>query len=93
MEKDPELTVLTQPCFTLASLEPSALKGTHHDFDVHSLMIMKLGTDMELDVLYTMATKKFVTMLLLTKYDAITGIYADVQASGYYILVTPKALD
>ena len=56
-------------------------------------MIMKLGTDMELDVLYTIVTKHFITMLLLSNYDAITGIYADVQASGYYILVTPKALD
>ena len=54
---------------------------------------MKLITDMELDVLYRMVTKHFVTMLLLSNYDAITGIYADVQASGYYILVTLKALD
>ena len=62
----------------MACLEPSALKGTHHNFVVHALMIMKLGTDMELDVLYTMITKHFVTMLLLSNYDAITGIYADV---------------
>ena len=41
-------------------------------------MIMKLDTDMELDVLYTMVTKHFVTMLLLSNYDAITGIYAEV---------------
>ena len=48
---------------------------------------------MELDVLYTVVTKRFVTMILLSNYDAITDIYADVYASGYYIMVTPKALD
>ena len=48
---------------------------------------------MELDVLYTMVTKHFLAMLLLSNYDAITGIYADVKTSGYYILVAPKALD
>ena len=64
--------------FTLACLKPSALKGTHHNFVVHAPTIMKLGTDMELDVLHTMVTKHFVTMLLLSNYDAITGIYADV---------------
>ena len=62
----------------LACLEPSTLKGTHHNFVVHALMILKLGTDMELDVLYTMVTKHFVTMLLLSSYNAITGIYDDV---------------
>ena len=64
--------------FILACLKPSALKGTHHNFVVHAPTIMKLGTDMELDVLHTMVTKHFVTMLLLSNYDAITGIYADV---------------
>ena len=48
---------------------------------------------MELDVLYKIVTKHFITMLLVSNYDAITGIYADVLASGYYILVTPKAFD
>ena len=48
---------------------------------------------MELDVLYTMITKHFVTMILLSNYDAITGFYDDVQASEYYTLVNPKALD
>ena len=33
---------------------------------------------MELDVLYTMVTKLFVTIILLSNHDAITGIYADV---------------
>ena len=42
-------------------------------------MIMKLGTDMELDVLHTMVTKHFVTNVTIKcNYDAITGIYADV---------------
>ena len=50
------------------------LKGTHHNFVVHAFMIMGLGTGMELDV----TTKHFVTMLLLSKFDAITGISADV---------------
>ena len=61
-------------------MKSSALKGTHHNFVVHAPTIMKLGTDldMELDVLHTMVTKHFVTMLLLSNYDAITGIYADV---------------
>ena len=54
------------------------MRSTHHNFVVHALMIMKLGTDMELNVLYTMVTKHFVTMLPLSNYDAITGIYADV---------------
>ena len=40
-------------------------------------------------VLYTMVTKHFVTMLPLSNYDAITGIYA----SEYCIMVTPEALD
>ena len=70
--------------FTLACLEPSAPKGTHHNFVVHAPTIMKLGTGMELDVIYTMVTKRFVTMLLLSNYDAKTGIYADMWASGYY---------
>ena len=62
----------------MACLKPSAPKGTHHNFVVHARTTMKLGTDMELDVLHTMVTKHFVTMLLLSNYDAITGIHADV---------------
>ena len=65
------------PYFPLACLEPSALKSTHHNFVVYAPIIMKSGTDMELGVLYTMVTKCFVTMLLLSNYDAIIGIYAD----------------
>ena len=40
-------------------------------------MITKLATDMELDVIYTIVTKNFVT-LLLSNYNAVTGIYAEV---------------
>ena len=35
-------------------------------------MIMKLGTDIKLEVFYTVVTKKFVTSLLLRNYDVIT---------------------
>ena len=78
MEKELESTALTQPYVTLACLELSALKGPHYNFVVHALMIMKLCADLELGVFYTVVTKNFVTLLLLSKYDAITGIYADV---------------
>ena len=37
-------------------------------------MIMKFGTGIKLDALYTMATKKFVTSLLLRSYDVMTRI-------------------
>ena len=76
---------------TLTCFEPSALKSPHHNFVVHALMILKLGTDMEPDVFQAMVTNHFVTLLLLSTYDAMTGIYAKVKALGNYILVTPKA--
>ena len=41
-------------------------------------MEQTIGTDMELDALYTMVAKHFVTMLLLSNYDAITSMSADV---------------
>ena len=41
----------------LACFEPSAMKDPHHNFVVHALMIIKLGTGMELDVFHTMVTK------------------------------------
>ena len=63
---------------SFSSFHCQKLKGTYHNFVVHAPTIMKLGTDMKLDVLYKMVTKHFVTMLLLSNYDAITGIYADV---------------
>ena len=40
-------------------------------------MIIKFGTDIKLDVFYTMVTKRFVMSLRLRKYDAITCILAD----------------
>ena len=33
-------------------------EGPHHNFVVATLMIMKFGTGVKLDVLYTMVTKK-----------------------------------
>ena len=49
----------------------------HHNFVVIAAMIMKFGTDVKLDVFYTMVTKKIVTSLLLRHYDVITCILAD----------------
>ena len=54
-------------------------------------MIMKLGTDMKFDVLYTMVTKQFVTLLLLLHYDVITCIWATCRPK-FWIFVTTKAL-
>ena len=48
----------------------------HHNF-VIAPMIMQFGTDIKLDVFYTVETKKFVTSLLLRDYDVITCILAD----------------
>ena len=52
----------------------------HHNFAVIAPMIMKFGTDIKLDVFYTMSTKKFVTSLPLRNYDVITFILADTLA-------------
>ena len=49
----------------------------NHNFVVIAPMIMKFGTVMELDVFYTMSTKKIVTSLLLCNYDVTTCILAD----------------
>ena len=35
------------------------MRAPHHNFVVIALMIMKFGTDVKLDVFYTMVTKKF----------------------------------
>ena len=43
----------------------------HHNFVVIDSMIMKFGTVIKLDVLYTIVTKKLVTSLLLCNYDAL----------------------
>ena len=41
---------------------------------------MKFGTSIELDVLYTTVTKKFVTSPILRNYDVITCILANAKA-------------
>ena len=64
--------------------EPSVIWGGgggghevhHHNFVVIALMIMKFGTDVKLNVFYTMAAKKFVTSPLLRHFDVITCILA-----------------
>ena len=50
----------------------------HHNFVVIAPIIMKFGTDIKLDVFYTIVTQKFVTSLLLRNYDVITCILANV---------------
>ena len=55
-------------------------EGPHHNFVVIAAMIMKFGTDVKLDVFYTMVTKRFVTSLLLRHYDVIICILADAYA-------------
>ena len=52
-------------------------EGPRHNFVVSAPMIMKSGTGIKLDVFYTVVSKKFVTSLLLRKYDVITCILAD----------------
>ena len=49
----------------------------HHNFVAIALMVMKFGTVIKLDALYTMVTKKLVTSLLLRNYDVITCILTD----------------
>ena len=53
------------------------MRAPHHNFVVIALMIMKVGTDVKLDVFYAMVTKEFVTSLLLRHYDVIICILAD----------------
>ena len=48
------------------------MRAPHHNFAVVAPMIMKFGTGIKLDVLYTMVTKNFVTSLLLRNFDVIT---------------------
>ena len=62
--------------------EPSVMgeghKGPpHYNFVVIAPMIMKFGTGIKLDVIYTTVTKNFVTSLLLRNYDLIICILAD----------------
>ena len=62
--------------------EPSVMGGgqgmrvSHHNFVVIAPMIIKIGTDVKLNVFYTMVTKELVTSLLLRHFDVITCILA-----------------
>ena len=62
--------------FLTVSHEGGAMRAPHHNFVAISLMIMKFGTGVNLDVFYKMVTKEFVTSLLLRHYDVITCILA-----------------
>ena len=80
--QDIQCTVVTLTLFDMAFFEPSVIGGggtraPHHNFVVIGPMIMKFGTGIKLDVFYTMATKKFVTSLLLRDYDVISCTLAD----------------
>ena len=63
--------------FFESSVMGGGIRAPHHNFVVIALVIMKFGTNVNLDVFYTMVTKKFVTSLLLRHYDVITCILAD----------------
>ena len=54
------------------------LQGPNHNFVAVVPIIMKFGTGIKLDVLYTMITKKFVTSLLLCNYYVTNSILANV---------------
>ena len=57
--------LMVQPSLTWAFFQPSVMGGgggggmmvPHHNFVVIAPMIMKFGTDIKLDVFYTMVTK------------------------------------
>ena len=61
------------------------MRAPHHNLVVIALMIMKFGTDIKLDVFYTMVTKNFVESLLIRNYD----VY--VIRPKFQMLVTPKS--
>ena len=68
--------------FDMGFFEPSVMGGGGHEVPLHIFvviapMIMKFGTGVKRDLLYTMVTKKFVTSLLLRHYDVITCILAE----------------
>ena len=48
------------------------MRALHHNLVVIAPMIMKFGIGMKVDIIYTMATEKFVTSLLLRNYNVIT---------------------
>ena len=45
------------------------MRAPHHNFVVIASMTIKFGTDIKLDVYYTMVIKTFVTSMLLSNYD------------------------
>ena len=62
--------------------EPSIIRGSeganpHHNYVVMALMVLKFGTGIKLDILYTMVAKTFLTSVLLRNYDITTFILAD----------------
>ena len=70
----------------MSFFEPSVMGGgggggghedPHHNFVLIVPMIMKFGTDVKLDVFYTMVTRRFVTSILLRYYEVIICILAD----------------
>ena len=78
--KEPPPPEGTLTLFDIGFFAPSVIggpEGPHHNFVDIAPMIMKFGTGVELDVFYTMVTKKFVTSLLLRYYDVITFILAN----------------
>ena len=65
--------------FDIGFFEPSVIGGggderPHHNFVVIAPIIKKFGTDIKLDVFYTVVAKSFVSSLLLRDYDVITCI-------------------
>ena len=52
------------------------MRAPHHNFVVVALMIMKFGTDVKLDIFYTMVTKNC-EVITICHYDVITCILAD----------------
>ena len=64
---------------------------SHRNFVVIAPMIMKFGTVMKLDVLYTIVTRNFVKLLLLFNYDVITVFYPT-HRPEFQILVTHKLI-
>ena len=63
--------------FDMGFFELLVVEAPHHNFAVIAPMIMKFGTAMKLDAFHPVATKKFVTSLLLRNYNVITCILAN----------------
>ena len=71
MSKNTSWYVKTRP-LTLFDMDFYGTISLGHNFVVVAPMIMKFGTVMELDVSYTIVTKKFVMSLLLRNSDVLT---------------------